>query len=544
MIKTSLRRVPVLLSAVVFCFSFAAFGQGVPKIKSITADQSFYSVLGPDHIHPINSYGGLATTSDEHSTIFPPGTLPFQSNYLFLVAARTSLAPEASGLVLLTNISMPDHNGQWTMDFAPFYGLFAPQNLAGQRNAAVFVTAMSHLNCPPSTGNDWPDATFDLNYAAPASAFVDPTNPFDQGGGNLVLVYEGTHRCIGLSGASNAGNNFFSTIGVATSKDFGYTWPTYRANFTPLPGINPTTGPNAPLGAWGNQVCWGNFCPSINLLQPPAQYGRYAISGPVETIADAFTDSTTIAANGLAGNAGDSEPAAFVDDVHGSWPPYVYVVHTYNPGPFSADSPLYQNFSNVGFDLSVSRFALNGGTARMQATHWFGKKFLEAGLPGPSGGGHQDPIFPSLHESDYQNCLAPSQTRSAASISYSDSTHEYVLFFVCLSPTEPAPGSTYVSGDTKGGAWFYSTIDADLYDLSSEDQWSLPTEVVNSWSPFIPNGGCGKDFNGWYPSLMSLGARPGHLGTSGFIFYMDGCTDKETTGGRIYSSRAFTIQAQ
>ena len=77
-------------------------------------------------------------------------------------------------------------------------------------------------------------------------------------------------------------------IGIATSPDFGLTWPTYKANFTPLPGVNPSQGPNAELGAWGSQVCWGNFCSNISRLQPPSQFGRYAVSGPVSSISEAI----------------------------------------------------------------------------------------------------------------------------------------------------------------------------------------------------------------------------------------------------------------
>lgn len=259
------------------------------------------------------------------------------------------------------------------------------------------------------------------------------------------------------------------------------------------------------------------------------------------TISDAIAQS----AGGLAQNTGDSEPAAFVDDVHGGSPIYAYVVHTYNPGPFAADSQLYPASPEVQFDLAISRLALNGGAARLQATKWYQGNWNEAGL-GSDGGGHESPIFPHLNNTLalYKHCLAPSQSRSSASISYSDITNEYVLLFVCLSPTEPQTETAYQSGSVTGGAWFYATIDATAYDLSHQDQWSIPSEVANSWSPFAQNGGCVQDFNGWYPDLMSIGAKPGHLGAQGYAFYMNGCTGKETTSGRVYSTRAFTIQTQ
>jgi len=49
---------------------------------------------------PVNSYGGLDTLADEHSTILPPGTLPGHTDYLFFVAARTNLNTSSSGLGL------------------------------------------------------------------------------------------------------------------------------------------------------------------------------------------------------------------------------------------------------------------------------------------------------------------------------------------------------------------------------------------------------------------------------------------------------------
>jgi hypothetical protein len=389
---------------------------------------------------------------------------------------------------------------------------------------------MAHGACP----TDPPDSTFDLDYAAPGSVFLDPTNPSNTGSGNLLMIYEGTNGCIGTNPSA-----FYSTIGIATSGDFGHTWPTYRANFTPLPAFNQSQGPMAPLGAWGRDVCWGNFCSSIDLLQPPSQYGRYAVSGAATTVTEAIQESTS----GQTRNTGDSEPSAFVDDLQPGSPTYVYVPHTYNPGPFAKDSPLYPG---VDFDLSISRIRLNGGSARAQATHWYQGQFNEPGLGADSGiGGHESSIFANLDTTleKYQHCLAPSQHRSAASISFSEATAQYVLTFVCTSPTEPLTEHTYQSGTSTGGAWFYSTIDADAYDLSHQEQWSVPSQMTNSWSPFDDptSSGCKQYLDGWYPSLMSIGAKPGFLTSEGYVFYLKGCTGSGTSGGRKYSSRAFTI---
>jgi hypothetical protein len=242
----------------------------IPKITSITVDASI-PVVGPDQTTSINVYPnfGLSTLSDEHSTIFPPSTLNSQDHYLFFVATRTTLNPNESGLVVLKARHEPARDEAWSLNYAREFGLYEPDNEPGGRNGQLFEAAMAHLNCP---GNVF-DPTFDLNYAAPATVFLDPTNRANRGGGNLLMVYEGSNRCIGVTSTSNANNGFYSTIGIATSGDGGITWPLYKANFTSLPDINQTMGPAAPLGAWGKDVCFGNFCSDINLLQPSNLYG-------------------------------------------------------------------------------------------------------------------------------------------------------------------------------------------------------------------------------------------------------------------------------
>jgi len=193
------------------------------------------------------------------------------------------------------------------------------------------------------------------------------------------VVYEGTNFCIGFTGTSHPDSKFYSTIGIATSADFGHSWPTYKANFTPLPGTNPSQGPMAPLGAWGGSVCWGNFCPSIGLPQPPSRYGRYAVSGPATSIQQAMQEFQ----GGLTADMGDSEPAALVDEVRPGTPVYVYITHNYATGPFPQDTPLP---SGGGTDLSVSRVLLNASAQRLQATHWYQGKFTEPGLAADGDG--------------------------------------------------------------------------------------------------------------------------------------------------------------
>jgi len=129
------------------------------------------------------------------------------------------------------------------------------------------------------------------------------------------------------------------------------------------------------------------------------------------------------------------------------------------------------------------------------------------------------------------------------SISYVENTQQYLLLFVCISHLDPTAPTKQAA---LGAAWFYSTLDATGDGLSDQSQWSTPQVITGSWNVFPVqinplNPGCALDNKGWYPTIMSLGTKPGHLSTTGFIFYMEGCTDGETFGGRKYESRAFMI---
>jgi hypothetical protein len=80
-------------------------------------------VLAPDGSgNAINTYSGMIGISDEHQSIFSPGALQANSDYLFFVATRAKGGAPGSGVVVLSGGSGPDKNGQWTMDFAKIDG--------------------------------------------------------------------------------------------------------------------------------------------------------------------------------------------------------------------------------------------------------------------------------------------------------------------------------------------------------------------------------------------------------------------------------------
>jgi arylsulfatase A-like enzyme len=495
------------IASISVCSHNGAGGAGSCPSGSFDTQQI---VLAPhDSGSAIDTYGGLGATSDEHATIFAPGTLKNNRDYLFWVAAGTDASDRAIGVVVLSGGTGPDKNGQWTMDFAQVDGYGSYPSGDGP----ILLPAVG-ARCPAvSDGNPaHQDQTFDLSYAAPGSVVKDPTG----GPGNLLMLYEGGNSCIGIARAVNPSNNAYLSLGIATSVDYGHTWPTYRGTssfaFVELPLKGKSTGPNAGLGALAKSVCMGNDCTAT----PPATYGRYAVLGPQTTRASAME-----AGKELGDIVGDGEPSAFVDDVSGSPAPYLYVVHGYKPGKMDPPLP-----NNRGSDLMIARAKLNGGTAPLSFLKWDGQAFAAPGL-----GGVGSPILP---DGPYENCGDQSQARHQASISYVDDTQQYLLAFVCNSPTDPASG--HGAGKITGSAWFYSTN----YDLSDPGQWSPPQEIIGSWSEHDTSGGC-LDYEGWYPTFMSLGNKPGHLSTDGYVFYMWGCQGGGAPGGRQYSSREFTI---
>ena len=463
-------------------------------------------VLGPDG-SSINKFvnGGI---SDEHSSVFSPGTLQNSGDYLFFVATRSSLNSD-TGLLVLSGGSGPNQNGQWTFDFpnADGYGSY-PAGF-GQ----IFLSAVGR-GCPSvADGNPvHQDQTFDLNYAAPGSVVKDPTAP----PGSLLMIYEGTNTCFGTTGGPRS-NNFFSTVGIATSSDYGRNWPTYRGKsgftFVPLPEQNTSQGPESPMGALGEAACAGIDCTT----SPASSYGRYPVLSPSLSIATAMATGKP-----LPSSMGDAELSGFVDDAATGPAQFIYVVYNYNAGAGVLADP---NEPNP--DLMIARAQLNGGNAPLTFMKWNGKSFSAAGL-----GGIDSPIFPT---GSFQTCRAAGQGRFGASISYVEDTQQYLLMFVCDSPGDPAAGQ--VIPTQRGGAWFYSTS----YDLSDPGQWSQPQEIIGSWSPFDSNGGC-AEYKGWYPTLMSPNKQPGHLTTTGYVFYLWGCQTADTPlPGRRFSSRAFAL---
>jgi uncharacterized protein (TIGR03437 family) len=497
-----------------FCvLAIAAYAQHPPAIASISvcspagkggagscAGGSFdthQAVLGPGGSPLNNSSLGVGPAPDEHSTVFAPGALGTNQDYLFFLATSES-GHGTIGVAVLSGGSGPDKNGQWSLDFPKADGYGSYSGGFGQ----VFNPSSLGGNCPVvADGNPaHQDQTFDMHYAASGSVVKDPT----AGPGALLMVYEGTNACIGNAGGPILrDNDDYISLAIATSLDYGKSWPTYRGtpsfSFVPLPAVNQTQGPNAPMGALGKNVCMGNDCTTT----PPASYGRYPVVTPATSLASLMAAGTPLTAK-----FGEQEISGFVDDIGGNPKPYLYV-----------------NWA----DAKVARAQLNGGTAPLTFEKWNGQAFASPGI-----GGAESSV---LSGGAFENCGAPAQNQYGSSISYVEDTQQYLLTFLCVSAGDPALGPH--AGGSQGGAWFYSTS----YDVSDPTQWSTPQEIAGSWSEIDNSGGC-PDYKGFYPTFMSPGKGAGHLTLSGHVFYLWGCQTGGTPGGRQFSSRAFTITVQ
>jgi len=189
------------------------------------------------------------------------------------------------------------------------------------------------------------------------------------------------------------------------------------------------------------------------------------------------------------GGAGDASPSAFVDDVAPG--NFLYVVYQ-NLGAVTAAALT----SNDGF-LRIARAKL-GQTGPLTFGKWDHGTWSQPGI-----GGTDSAITPQL------GCRQPGYQHDGQ-ISYVESQRLYLLTFVC---------ATQEVGAIRGeAAWYYSTATS----LESQD-WSAPAPIPGTSGPVeVDTGAFSSLFNGWYPSFLSPGTAPGHLGRTGLVFYGQG----------------------
>jgi hypothetical protein len=525
-----------------------------------TAYDTERPVIAPGLPTQTINQASVGTATDEHSTVFPPGYLGNNRDYLFFVASGSKNVNPDIGMMVLSSPG-PDKYGQWTAQPATANGYGNYSGLSGQ----VFLPPLKPDWCPDLPSNNdihfirEQDQTFDLNYAAAGTVFKDPTSE----SGRLLMVYEGANDCAGVDGGPKSHQNSYQTIGVATSLDGGRTWPRYASKGAfmsaelplgnPVKGQTDNHGPQAPFGAMGQDVCTGNICPP----HVPANYGRYLALSPAVSLESLMQAGKPV----INGQLGHSEPSAFVDDVQSGdrrdddRSPYVYIVTHYLSDPDGSFPPLPSLSNGRKDDLAVARAKLDRHGAPLSFSKWNGTSFPAASN---GSGGPDVSMLSSVSDGNFTACgdNGSRQGRSQGSISWVEETRQYLLVFVCTSPADPAKGAP-TAGET-GSAWFFATADK----LSDQSSWSIPKEIEGSYARHVesnqpndieappkPNNDCAI-FNGWYPNLMSQNKAPGHLSTRGYVFYLIGslgaCTDNDNDGDgglapRTYASRQFTI---
>jgi hypothetical protein len=207
---------------------------------------------------------------------------------------------------------------------------------------------------------------------------------------------------------------------------------------------------------------------------------------------------------------GDAIPSAFVDDVAAG--NMLYVVYQ-NTGAAAIQPDGY---------LRVARASL-GQSGKLAFTKWYQGSWSQPGI-----GGLDSPMTAE------RGCGA-SGYQGGGQLSYVEPLQRYLLTFVCvkLQMTSSGKYAPYEAG------WYFSTATS----LENQD-WSSPVPIVGSTGPVAaaPTTGCpnGAEFDGWYPSFVTPGGDQGHLGRSGFVYFLNGCDGGSS--GRVFSSRTFTLR--
>ena len=262
------------------------------------------------------------------------------------------------------------------------------------------------------------------------------------------------------------------------------------------------------------QHCFGgkydfNFFASVGLARSSDGGKTWPLPGAAERYAVLQVPGAKPAAT-PAPAEGDAIPSAFVDDV-------------------AAGNMLYVVYQNTGAAaiapdgyLRVARAPL-GQSGNLAFTKWYQGSWSQPGI-----GGLDSPITAA------RGC-GGSGYQAGGQISYVEPLQRYMLTFVCvkLQMTSSGQYAPYEAG------WYFSTATS----LETQD-WSSPVAMAGSTGPVAaaPTTGCpnGADFDGWYPSFVTPGREPGHLGRSGFVFFLNGCDGGSS--GRVFSSRPFTLE--
>lgn len=213
---------------------------------------------------------------------------------------------------------------------------------------------------------------------------------------------------------------------------------------------------------------------------------------------------------GLDSFYGDSLPSAFVDDMDPSGGTYIYVPYQFTGRPgVRADARIH-----------MARARLDEHPTGARPPHLHFMKWYAGGWTQEGRGGLESGAVPP--------CGAI-YGEGGAQITYSDALRRYMITFVCTTyqcssagKCKPTELSLYYSIATS---------------LAAQD-WTLPRLIANSTRPYGVGPGGEQIIDGGYPSFVSPGCMPGHIGRTGKVFFLKG----DPLGERRFVSRSFTIQ--
>ena len=342
---------------------------------------------------------------------------------------------------------------------------------------AIFWTAHPLIAVGP-TGCDYTGiAHFDEQYAAPGSVLQDPQ-------GNMIMVYESEIHCPYSSGGGAVG---WISVGVAHS-----------LNRDKPTGVNDIIwpGPVAAPGYENNWLDYGN--------------GRYAvltIPGVPQTKGE------------FEGFYGNSLPSAFIDDVNPSGEKYLYVLYNFT------GSPTTKPDGKIHIARAKLNARNNGRTPeKLQFKKWYNGGWNAPGIQTNMANIEDDGINPA-------GCEGVPSADSNAQLTYNEALGLYMLTYVCHRYDCSTKRCKRINV-----SWYYRTT----HDLSTQN-WSAPRLIENSTRATInKTDGNGKVYSyedGDYPTFMTPGCAPGHIGLTGYAFLLNG----DSLGDRVYARRKFVI---
>jgi hypothetical protein len=213
---------------------------------------------------------------------------------------------------------------------------------------------------------------------------------------------------------------------------------------------------------------------------------------------------------------GDSLPSAFVDDMDPSGDYYLYVPYQFTGSPTTRpDAFIHMARARLG-DRSGHR-----AEGQLQFFKWHADPPGKGGWTQPGRGGLESAVMTSP-------CVSGPMGEGNAQIIYSDALRLYMMTFVCTK-LDCAAGQECKPVSL---SWYFATATR----LAAQD-WSTPQLMANSTRPVTLTGKGMGWHDGGYPSFMTPGHEPGHIGTTGYALFLKG----DPLGPRTMAARTFTI---